>query len=115
MSSLSVSNFIDITRSNDAPDSGSCHPDYIQFSPSSWAPHQVGNTAAFDLRRAHFTGLSAVTEPTSEQRNYFQTGEADSCTGGKRCTDELGGDRKCQGRPHHQGNNVKAPAPALTS
>jgi hypothetical protein len=60
MSSLSVSNFIDITRSNDAPDSGSCHADYIQFSPSSWAPHQVG------IRRrsicvAYFTGLSAVT------------------------------------------------------
>jgi hypothetical protein len=53
MSSLSVSNLIDITRSNDAP--GSCHPDYIQFSPSSWAPHQVGNTAAFDLRRAFYS------------------------------------------------------------
>jgi hypothetical protein len=51
MSSLSVANFIDITRSNDAADSGSCHPDYIQFSLSSWAPHQVGNTAAYDLRR----------------------------------------------------------------
>jgi len=33
-----------------APDSGNCHPDYIQFSPSSWA-HQFGDAAAFDPRR----------------------------------------------------------------
>ena len=30
MSSLSVSNLFDITQSDDAPDLGNCHPDYIQ-------------------------------------------------------------------------------------
>jgi hypothetical protein len=62
---------------------------------------------------AHFTGLCAVTEPTSEQRNdeadkTFQTGGADSRAGGKRCTDWLGGDRKCQGGDHHQSHNVQS-------
>jgi len=61
---------------------------------------------------AHFTVLSAVTEPTSEQRNdeadkHFRTGEADSCTGGERCTDELGGDRKCQERPPSRQQRAK--------
>jgi hypothetical protein len=33
MSSLSMSNPFDITQSDDAPDSGNCHLDYIQVQP----------------------------------------------------------------------------------
>src|SRR6185295_6949512 len=51
---------------------------------------------------AHFTGLSAVIEPTSEHKNdkadkTFQTDGADNRASGKRCTDWIGGDRKCHG------------------
>jgi hypothetical protein len=66
---------LSITRSNDAPEATSCHLDYIQFSPSSWAPHQAGNTAALDFRAQT---PARPTEPTSERRDdeadkHFQT------------------------------------------
>jgi hypothetical protein len=38
MSSLSVSNLFDITQSDDAPDLGNCHPDYIQLEFMGAAP-----------------------------------------------------------------------------
>jgi hypothetical protein len=89
MSSLSVSNLFDITRMT--PDLGNCHPDYIQVQPEF-----MGAAPSWEY-------VSAVTEPTSERRHDeadkdFQTGEADSRAGDKRCADELGGNRQCQGR-----------------
>jgi hypothetical protein len=88
MSSLSVSNFIDITRSNDAP----IRKAVILITFSSARVH--GRRTTLGIRRrstcaAYFIGLSAITEPTSKQRNdeadkHFQTCEADSCAGGER-------------------------------
>jgi len=56
MSSLSVSNLFDITQSDDAPDLGNCHPDYIQVQPEfmgaapSW--EYVGARAAPHISQA---------------------------------------------------------------